>query len=75
MHMQKRTELKIAPPFSSAADCTSSANRYVRTQISPTPPQDTPFPGLNLKVGKLNYSQGKMDPNLGKMFGKWAKRF
>ena len=32
----------------------------------PTPPQNTPFPGLNLKVGKMNYSLGKMDPN-------WAK--
>ena len=32
----------------------------------PTPPQNTPFPGLNLRVGKMNYRLGKMDPN-------WAK--
>ena len=32
----------------------------------PTPPQNTPFPGLNLKVGKMNYSLGNLDP-------KWAK--
>ena len=29
----------------------------------PTPPKNTPFPGLNLKVGKLNYSLGNLDPN------------
>ena len=33
---------------------------------TPTPPQNTPFPGLNLKVGKRNYSLGKMDPNRAK---------
>ena len=27
------------------------------------PTQNTPFPDLNLKVGKINYSMGKMDPN------------
>ena len=32
----------------------------------PTPPQNTRFPGLNLKVGKMNYRLGEMDPN-------WAK--
>ena len=32
----------------------------------PSPPQNTPFPGLNLKVGKMNYSLGNLDPN-------WAK--
>ena len=35
------------------------------------PPQNTPFPGLILKVGKMNYCLGK----LGKMFEKWAKLF
>ena len=33
----------------------------------PTPPQNTPFPGLNLKVGKTNYRLGNLDPN-------WAKK-
>ena len=28
----------------------------------PAPPQNTPFPGLILKVGKMNYCLGKMDP-------------
>ena len=32
----------------------------------PNPPQNTPFPGLNLKVGKMNYRLGNLDPN-------WAK--
>ena len=34
----------------------------------PIPPQITPYPGLNLKVGKMNYRLGKLDPN-------WAKCF
>ena len=29
----------------------------------PSPPQNTPFPGLNLKVGKMNYRLGNLDPN------------
>ena len=37
-----------------------------RTQKTPTPPQNTPFPVLILKVGKMNSQLGKMDPN-------WAK--
>ena len=38
------------------------------------PPQNTPFPGLNLKVGKLKYCQGKLDPNWAilNIFEKWA---
>ena len=32
----------------------------------PTPSQNTPFSGLNLKVGKRNYRLGNLDPN-------WAK--
>ena len=39
---------------------------YIRAQNSPnlaSPPQNTPFPGLNLKVGKMNYSLGNLDPN------------
>ena len=31
-----------------------------------SPPQNTPFPSLNLKVGKMNYHLGNLDPN-------WAK--
>ena len=36
------------------------------TKHPKTPPQNTPFPCLKLKVGKTNYCLGKMDPN-------WAK--
>ena len=39
---------------------------YLRTQITPSPPQNTPFPGLTLKVGKMNHRLGNLDPN-------WAK--
>ena len=31
-------------------------------ETPPAPPQNTPFPGLTLKVGKMNYCLGKMDP-------------
>ena len=31
-------------------------------ETPPAPPQNTPFPGLILKVGKMNYCLGKMDP-------------
>ena len=31
-------------------------------ETHPTPPQNTAFPGLILKVGKMNYCLGKMDP-------------
>ena len=41
----------------------------------PSPPQYTPFPGLNLKVGKMNYSLGKMDPNCAKYLKKKGKTF
>ena len=37
-------------------------------QIPQSPLKNTPFPGLNLKVGKMNYSLGNLDPN-------WAKCF
>ena len=38
------------------------------------PPQNTCFPGLNLKVGKMNYHLGNLDPT-GKFFEKWTKLF
>ena len=31
-------------------------------ETPPAPPQNTPFPGLILKVGKTNYCLGRMDP-------------
>ena len=40
--------------------------RYVPTQNTINPPKNTPFPVLNLKVGKMNYNLGNLDPN-------WAK--
>ena len=39
---------------------------YVRTQTPPSSPRNTPFLGLNLKVGQMNYHLGQMDPT-------WAK--
>ena len=45
---------------------THSFRGCVCTQHTQTPPQNTPFPGLNLKVGKINNLLGKMDSN-------WAK--
>ena len=44
---------------------TPFGDMYVHKTPS-TPPQTTPLPGLNLKVGKKNYRLGKMGPN-------WAK--
>ena len=43
----------------------------------PTPPQNSTFPRLNLKVGKINHSLGNLDsgPQMGKMFEKWTKLF
>ena len=35
--------------------------------VVPSPPENTPFPVLNLKLGKMNYP----GPQLGKMFEKW----
>ena len=35
-------------------------------KTNPGPPQNCPFPGLNLKVGKMNYHLGNLDP-------KWKK--
>ena len=36
------------------------------TKHSQSPPKNTPFPVLNLKMGKMNYCLGNSDPN-------WAK--
>ena len=33
----------------------------------PSPPKDTPFPCLNLKVSKMNHSLGNLDPNVWKV--------
>ena len=51
---------------------TPCLDMYVH-KIHQSPPQNTPFPGLNLKVGKLQ--SGQFGPLLGKMFEKWAKLF
>ena len=54
---------------------------YAKTPL--TPPQNTPFPGLKLKVGKMNFCLSKMDPNWAKCLrngqnfsrsGHWAKQ-
>ena len=46
----------VTPPF---------GDKYEQ-KTSPSPPPNTPFPGMNLKVGKTNYSLDNLDPN-------WAK--
>ena len=53
---------------------------YIQKKTPQTPPQNTPFPGLILKVGKMIYCVGKMNPmaHLGEMlemFEKWVKLF
>ena len=40
---------------------TPFGDMYVHKK-SPTSPENTLFPGLNLKVGKMNYSLGKWTP-------------
>ena len=57
--------LSRIPPQTPALYCavTHSFQGHVRAQTHPTPPQNTHFPGQNLKVGKMNYSLGNLDPN------------
>ena len=47
---------RIPPPtlFSTQQSHTPFANMYIQ-KTTPTPPQNTPFPVLNLKLGKMNY--------------------
>ena len=46
--------------------CSLLSSQKPLSGTPPTPPPNTPFPGLNLKVGKMNYCVSKMDPT-------WAK--
>ena len=55
-------ELHHQPLFFTQPSQTPLGDMYVH-KTPPIRPQNTPFPGLNLKVGKMNYSLGKMDPN------------
>ena len=52
---------------------TPFGNMY-KHKTPPTPPQNTPFPGLNLKVGKTHYSLGKWNP-FGQIVRKVDKTF
>ena len=66
------------PHFFTQSCHTPFGDMYVH-KTPPSPPQNTPFPGLNLKVGIMNYSLGNSDPNrakwkVGKTFLKWAKK-
>ena len=69
----KTSEVRLFPDKSTKARIPSQSpvlysavtqlfREYVRTQNTPTPRQNTPFPGLILKVGKMNYCLGKVDP-------------
>ena len=61
-----RPEYHQQPLFFTQPSQTPFGNIYVH-KTPPTPPQNTPFPGLILKVGQTNYCLGKLDPI-------WAKR-
>ena len=61
-HFEQNTTTNPSPLLSCHTP-RSGICTYTNTQSQP---QNTPFPGLNLKVGKMNYSQGKLDTN-------WAK--
>ena len=53
------------PLFLTHPSQTPFGDTYIH-KTPPIPPQNTPFPGLKLRLGKMNYCLGKMDPN-------WAK--
>ena len=53
------------PLFLTHPSQTPFGDTYIH-KTPPIPPQNTPFPGLKLRVGKMNYC-------LGKIFEKWAK--
>ena len=44
---------------------------YVWTQNTNKPTHNSPFPGLNLKVGKMNYRLGNLDQNRSKCLKSW----
>ena len=62
---QNTTRAQPQPLFLTQPSHTPFWDMYVH-KTTETPPQSTPFPGLNLKVGKINYRLGNLDPN-------WAK--
>ena len=57
---------RIPPPapvlYFAITPLSKFGDMYVHKTLQ-IPPQNTPFPGLNLKVGKMNYNLGKFDPN------------
>ena len=57
--------LEYLNPCSLLLSYTPFGDMYVH-KTPQSPLQKTPFPGLNLKVGKMNYRLGNLDPN-------WAK--
>ena len=50
------------PLFFTQPSRTPFGEMYVH-KTPQTPPENTPFPGLNLKVGQINHCLGKMDLN------------
>ena len=64
-----RPEYHQQPLFFTQPSQTPFGNIYVH-KTPPTPPQNTPFPGLILKVGQTNYCLGKV----GKPFLERAKK-
>ena len=43
--------------------CSTPFGDLYEQKTLPTRPQNTPFPGLNLKVGEMNYCLDNLDPN------------
>ena len=71
---------RIPPPIPVLYKAVAPLSGIFTYTIHPQP-LNTPFSGLNLKVGKLNYHLGNLDPNWakclksGQLFYKWAKIF
>ena len=63
----------VTNPYSLLSSHTPFCDMYIHKT-----PQNTPFPGLNLKLGKMNYSLGNLDSkwakNLGKTFLEVGKK-
>ena len=67
------TEYHHQPLFFTLPSKTPSRDMYVhKTFPTVTPPQNTPYPGLN-KMNEL--PSGQNGPQLGKMFEMWANFF
>ena len=58
------------PLFFTQPSQTSFRDMYLHT-TPPSPPQNKPFPGLNLKAGKMNYCLCNLDPKWANVWKQW----